>query len=242
MNLENSQEFATWPTPAPPHGTVQFRSHVERFEAGAWNAPGTDKAWVEAIQPLRDTPWTTIVRDAPTQGARARLFHALGNARIRYMVIGVGGADLHARRSGRHFQTLDLDLFLPPDAANLERAWDACERAGWTLWSGLEPLDEPHDDLVARRVVEMRARTIARTEGALPTDLTFVMGELDFEDIWLRRTFTYEDGEPIELARLSDILAAKRQVNRDKDQYFLAQNRAVLDELLAAERPPEPSA
>ncbi len=239
--MESTQEAATWPTPAPRHGTDQFRSHVERFEAEPWNAPGTDKGWVEAIQPRRDDPWTGAVCDAPAPTARARLFRALGNARVRYMVIGVGGADLHARRSGKHFQTLDLDLFLPPDAENLERAWEACERAGWTLWSGREPLDEPHDELVARRVVEMRARTIARTEDALPTDLTFVMGELDFEDIWLRRTFTHEDGEPIELARLSDILAAKRQVNRDKDQSFLAQNRAVLDELLAAERPPEPS-
>jgi|GEM_PF-1848573 len=228
-----------WPTPAPAHGTAEFRSHVERFEECPWNASGTDKAWVEAIQPSRDDPWTEVVCDRPAKGARARLFGALASARVRYVVIGVGGADLHARRKKKEpFQTLDLDLFLPRDAANLVRAWGACERAGWTLWVGREPLDQPHDELIARNVVEQRARTIARVDGALPTDLTLVMGALDFEDVWLRRTDMYEEGEPVELARLADIVAAKEQANREKDHRFIAENRAVLDELLAAEGPP----
>lgn len=236
--MENVRQ--SWePTRAPEHGTEQFRSHVERFEASRWNVPGTDKGWAERIQDAGNN-WGSVVREAPA-APRTRLFEALVDRDVRYLVIGVGGVNLHLKRTRAPLLTKDLDLFLPLDPQNLLRAWEACELAGWTLWSGGEPLDQPRDLLVATRVVQGRALTTAFVEGELPTDLTFVMGSFDFEDVWLRRTEKYEEYVQVELARLADILAAKTLADRPKDRSFLAQNRALLDDLLRAEGPPEPS-
>lgn len=234
--MENVRE--PWePTSAPEHGTAQFRSHIERFQASRWNVSGTDKGWVETIQDAF-AHWPQVVREAPT-APRTRLFESLNHREVRYLVIGVGGVNMHARHSTRPLRTGDLDLFLPLDAQNLMRTWEACELAGWTLWSSGEPLDQPRDLLVATRVVRLRALTTARVESELPTDLTFVMGSFDFEDVWLRRTGSLEEYAHVELARLADILAAKKHANRPKDRNFLAENSAILADLLRLEGPPE---
>jgi len=236
MTAESRQPWK--PLPAPEHGTAKFQLHVERFEASPWNVAGTDKGWVERIQEVHASGWPRVVREAPTE-PRQRLFEALGEGKVRYLVIGVGGVNMHAATEGQKLQTLDLDLFLPLDPANLERAWEACEHAGWTLWSSGEPLDQPHDLLIASRVVERRALTTARAEGALPTDLTLVMGPFDFEDVWLRRTWYREAYTHVDLARLADIVAAKEAAGRIKDHDFLAKNRTLLDHLLHQEGPPD---
>ena len=61
--------------------------------------------------------------------------------RVRFVLIGVAGANYFAPGGAAIFTTQDRDLFLPPDADNLMRAWDASEAAGLSLWSGDEPLD-----------------------------------------------------------------------------------------------------
>jgi hypothetical protein len=38
---------------------------------------------------------------------------------------------------------------------------------------------------------------------------------------------------------MSDIVESKRQADREKDRDFLAQNRAIIDLILAGEEPPE---
>jgi hypothetical protein len=236
MPMESVRE--PWkPTRAPEYGTEQFRSHVERFEASAWNVAGTDKGWVEEIREIDASGWPRVVRETPA-GPRTRLFEALGERRVRYLVIGVGGVNMHAAVEGAELKTQDLDLFLPLDPANLERAWEACEHAGWTLWSSGEPLDQPHDLLIASRVVQQRALTTARAQGALPTDLSLVMGNFEFEDVWLRRTWYREAHAHVDLCRLADIVAAKQEAGRLKDHDFLAENRKLLDRLLSQEGPP----
>ena len=75
---------------------------------------------------------------------------------VRFVLIGVAGANYFAPEAGAVFTTRDRDLFVPPDAANLMRAWDACDEAGFELWSGDEPLDTPHDRVVADAVVAQK--------------------------------------------------------------------------------------
>src|SRR5687768_4158264 len=93
MPMESVHE--PWkPTRAPEHGTARFRLHVERFEASRWNVPGTDKGWVETIQDAFAS-WPQVVREAPT-APRTRLFESLNDRKVRYLVIGVGGVNMHA--------------------------------------------------------------------------------------------------------------------------------------------------
>lgn len=62
-----------------------------------------------------------------------RLLHELNTAGVRYVVIGVAGANYYAARSLSAFVTRDRDLFLPPDADNELRAWSLCERLGFLI-------------------------------------------------------------------------------------------------------------
>src|SRR5207245_7071144 len=86
---------------------------------------------------------------------------ALDGRRVRYVVIGVWGANYYAHAPDSVFTTEDRDLFLPLDAENLLACWDACEAVGLELKSDGEPLDEPRDQWLAERVVERRAVTRA---------------------------------------------------------------------------------
>jgi hypothetical protein len=239
-DVDDLADLVPWKAPpAPPATDPQFWANVELWESEAWNAPGSEKAWVEHF----DEDWAamigSVVREGPPLTGRARLLRALRRADVRYLIIGVGGAALHAETIGARLYTKDLDLFLPRDPENLLACWTACETAGFELWSGSEPLDMPRDLWLAGRVVAQSALTTAQGPDALPTDLTFVMGRLDFEDVWLRRSSCDADTVPADVARLSDIVEAKRHADREKDRTFLTKNRAVLEELLRAESPPE---
>ncbi|MDE0332836.1 MAG: hypothetical protein OXL41_13315, partial [Nitrospinae bacterium] len=97
------------------------------------------------------------------------LARALSARRVRYLVIGVWGANYYAPSGGAMFTTLDRDLFLPADPGNLLAAWRVCRGTGFDLFARTEPLDEPHDARLARMVVERRGLT--RASDGMGTDV-----------------------------------------------------------------------
>lgn len=163
--------------------------------------------------------------------AFVHLLRTLREHDVRFVVIGVWGANFYAVDAGTAFTTEDRDLFLPLEPANTLRAWRACEDVGLSLWCGAEPLDIPRDDVVARAVVERRAAVRAADGKGLLVDLTLVMTGFDFETVWTeRREFTVE-GVPIPVARLRHIVHSKALVGRDKDRLFLATHADALEQL-----------
>lgn len=165
----------------------------------------------------------------------APLAGALARTGVRYLMIGVSGANFHAHRAGIVFTTLDRDLFLPPDPDNLLAAWRACEECGLRLSTPHGPLDEPRDRLLAERVVGHRALTKARDDGDLDVDLTFVMGGFDFEEVWNERISFTLAGAPVPVARLLHIVRSKAAAGRPKDHLFLATHLDALQQLLPHE-------
>jgi hypothetical protein len=150
---------------------------------------------------------------------------------VRFVLIGVAGANYFAPGAGAIFTTQDRDLFLPPDAENLMRAWEVCEAEGLSLWSGNEPLDSPHDRFVADAVVARRA-LVRATRGELQIDLTLVMAGFDFEAVWNERRLFVVDGVDIPVARLAHIVESKAAAGREKDRLFLATHADALRQLL----------
>ena len=71
------------------------------------------------------------------------LVAGLHAARVRFVLIGVWGANFWARSASAVFTTQDYELLLPLDPDDVVRAWRVCEQAGLGLWCGDEPLDEP---------------------------------------------------------------------------------------------------
>ena len=150
---------------------------------------------------------------------------------VRFVLIGVAGANYFAPGAGAVFATQDRDLFLPPDPDNLMRAWDACDEAGLALWSSDEPLDTPHDRVIADAVVARRALTRA-TRGDLQVDFTLVMAGFEFERVWNERRLFIVDGVEIPVARLAHIVESKAAAGREKDRLFLATHAEALRQLL----------
>jgi hypothetical protein len=162
------------------------------------------------------------------------LVRAMHERDVRFVLIGVWGANLFATTAGTLFTTEDRDLFLPLDPDNLLRAWDACEAAGLALWSGNEPLDRPHDRFVADAVIARRALVRATDESGLQVDLTLVMAGFDFDTVWNDRRIFVVDGEQIPVARLAYIVKSKAAAGREKDRLFLATHAAALKQLLGS--------
>ena len=163
---------------------------------------------------------------------------ALNRAAVRFVVIGVAGANYWARAGNTVFMTRDIDLFLPLDPDNTVNAWQAAERTGLDLFVGEEPLDRPRDLLLAQRIVERRALVRAADAQGLEVDLTLVMAGFEFEPVFERRRTFLVEGVPIPVALLRDIVASKAAAGREKDRLFLATHAEALRSL-AGDEPDE---
>ena len=157
------------------------------------------------------------------------LVAALNRKRVRFVVIGVWGVNYYGTGS-THFHTEDRDLFLPLDPGNELKAWQACREEGFELWGGDERLGQPMDRVLAEQVVSQRALVRADGHGLL-VDLTLVMADLDFADVWPRRRVFKAEGVNVPVASLKDIVASKAAVGRPKDRLFLATHEEALREL-----------
>ena len=157
---------------------------------------------------------------------------ALSKKGVRFIVIGVWGANYYATSGETLFTTEDRDLFLPDNPRNLLAAWKTCEWVGLRLWAGREPLEKPLEALLAERVVERRALTRAVESEGLQIDLTLEMAGFEFEDVWReRRVFRVGDLD-IPVARLKHIIESKAKANRPKDRLFLETHAEALRRLL----------
>ena len=160
------------------------------------------------------------------------LCRILAQRSVRYLLIGVSGANLYTPVPGTTFVTQDYDLFLPPDPGNLERAWAACEKCSLDLWLGGEPLGRPRDTWLAEQMVARRALTRVTGPNDLQVDLTLVMKGFEFEAVWREHRPFVVDGVAIPTARLLHIVQSKHAADRDKDRLFLATHKDALEQLL----------
>lgn len=168
------------------------------------------------------------------------LLSALDARAVRFVVIGVWGANFYAKDVSFAFSTGDQDFFLPPDPANLLLAWEACESVGLELHSGNEPLDKPRDLYIARAVVQHRALTRATGGGDLIVDLTLVMGGFDFETVWAERRFFELGSARVPVARLTHIAQSKAAAGRPKDRLFLETHKEMLADMIRRHERPDP--
>lgn len=165
----------------------------------------------------------------------AVLANALQQRSVRFVLIGVGGANFYAHQGSVVFTTEDRALFLPPDPDNLVQAWAACEACGLHLWSGNEPLDTPRNRWLAEHVAARLALTRATDDLELQVDLTLVMKGFEFETVWSGRRLFKIEGVDIPVARLLHIVTSKHAAGRDKDRLFLATHKEALEQLLKSE-------
>ena len=168
--------------------------------------------------------------------AFARLVRSLERAGVRFVLIGLAGANYYARSGATLFVTEDRDLLLPLDPVNALAAWGVCEAMGLELRCGREPLDRPRDRFLAERVVANRALVRATDGAGLDVDLSLVMAGFDFETVWAERRVFRVGTVDIPVARLGHIIESKRRVGREKDRMFLATHAEAIRDLTESDK------
>lgn len=149
------------------------------------------------------------------------LVRALAAGDVRFVLIGVAGANYYAQSRGMLFVTQDRDLLLPPDPENELRAWRVCRSARLELSCGLEHL----------------GTALVRAEsGEFRIDLSLVMAGFEFDEVWRERRLFKDEGVEIPVARLEHIVASKAAAGRPKDRLFLATHEEARRELGARRR------
>ena len=111
--------------------------------------------------------------------AFARLVRSLERAGVRFVLIGLAGANYYARSGATLFVTEGRDLLLPLDPDNALAAWGVCEAMGLELRCRREPLDRPRDRFLAERVVANRALVRPSDGAGLDVNLSLVMAGFD---------------------------------------------------------------
>jgi hypothetical protein len=164
-------------------------------------------------------------------GAFERLVSRLNRAGVRFVVIGLSGANYYVRDADALFVTQDRDLLLPADATAVLASWRACEGLGLELSCAGEPLDQPRDSLLAERVVANRALVSATDRAGLRVDFALVMTGFDFETVWGERRVFRIGRTQVPVARLAHIVESKRRAGRDKDRLFLATHAEALRDI-----------
>lgn len=169
-----------------------------------------------------------------------RLFRELQDRKVEFLVIGVEGANYFLSAGQATFATEDLDLFLPPDAANTLAVCHCCRDLGFHLSSGGEPLNRQLDLWLTQRIVEHRGAIRAvDPDSGIQLDLTHTMAGFEFATLWpARRRFAVGDTEVL-VAPLRSIVESKRAAGRKKDLLFLVTHDEVLKEILGDEEPSE---
>jgi len=129
-----------------------------------------------------------------------RLLASLNAADVHYVVIGATAFAAH----GWVRATADLDLFVDPDPANLERLRNCLREFGY--------------DVEDASVEDFGNYKILLRQYDLPLDLhPFVMGIASFAEVWSRRVEDDLGGVKAPFASLDDLIAMKRAAGRPKD-------------------------
>jgi hypothetical protein len=106
--------------------TDDYLAMIAAVEALPQNQSGSDKSHRGRPAALTGlSTWSALVAKAAVINPLGPVAEALNSRSVRHVLIGVYGANLYAPGGQSVFITDDADLFLPLDADNLVRAWDA---------------------------------------------------------------------------------------------------------------------
>jgi predicted nucleotidyltransferase len=132
-----------------------------------------------------------------------KLLALLRGHRVRFVIIGATAFPVH----GYSRATLDIDIFIEPNAANAERTRRALDRFGYDV------TDLSTEDLLTKKVLIRQY--------VVETDIhPFVKG-VTFERVWSHKVKARLGETTVWFASLDDLIAMKRAAGRPKDREDL---------------------
>ena len=127
------------------------------------------------------------------------LLRLLKEHKVDFVIIGATAFPVH----GYARATLDIDIFIRPERANCERAWDALREFGYDV------TDISVEDLLGKKILIRQY--------AVETDIhPFVKG-VSFDRIWKSKVRAKFGGTFVYFASLEDLIKMKQAAGRAKD-------------------------
>jgi len=158
---------------------------------------------------------------AETASGFAQALAALAAAEVDSVIVGVGGINFYARDGAEAFATLDLDLLLPPEPAQLRKALDALAARGFSFQAGGEPFLDGEDDAILANVVAGGACITAAHEDGAQFDLMLSVRGFSYADLARDAQDFTVAGVTLRVGRLEKLLRSKELSDRPKDREFL---------------------
>ena len=132
-----------------------------------------------------------------------KLLQLLKEHKVKFVIIGATAFPVH----GYSRATLDIDIFIKPDAINAARTKDALKEFGYDV------IDITAQDLLTKKLLIRQY--------IVETDIhPFVKG-ITFEQVWKNKIKTRFQDTMVWFASLDDLIAMKEAANRPKDKEDL---------------------
>ena len=162
--------------------------------------------------------------------AFARLVRSLERAGVRFVLIGLAGANYYARSGATLFVTKDRDLLLPLDPDNALAAWGVCEAMGSSSGAGGNHSIDPATAF-SRNAWSRTAPSFARATVRASTWISASSWPAWISKRSGRSAGFFVGTVDIPVARLGHIIESKRRVGREKDRMFLATHAEAIRDL-----------
>ncbi len=146
---------------------------------------------------------------------------ALATLGVDFVLVGVGGINFYARDPSQAFATLDVDVLLSPQVANLRGALRALAEVGFQFESGGEPFVDIDDDSTLATVIDRGATLCARHPTAAQIDLMLAITGFSYADLAADAVRFQVEGSDVPVGRLGKLLRSKQLSGRPKDLAFL---------------------
>jgi len=145
----------------------------------------------------------------------ADVIQGLNSDEISYVVVGGVAVVLH----GRNRLTMDLDIVISLDQANVRKTVDLLTRLGLKPRIPVNPLDFA-DAEIRRQWVQDRGMTVFSfvdpAEAAAGVDI-FAAYPLDYAGLFARAVIANLGPTPVRVCSIEDLIAMKRVANRRHD-------------------------
>lgn len=154
------------------------------------------------------------------------IFHALNQAKIRYVVVGGLATVLH----GYGRLTADIDLIIDLDHDEAEKTINVFVELGLEPRIPVSALDFADADKRKSWNEEknMQVFSLWNPDDALISVDLFVDNPIEFESLWSRAETADIGGETIKIASIPDLIELKRISNRPQDQEDIKQLEQIL--------------
>lgn len=155
-----------------------------------------------------------------------RALATLAEARVDFIIVGVGGINFFAKDPSEAVATRDLDILVRPAPEVLGTALSAFDRAGFYFEAGGEPFVDIADPDALAGVVGAGATVAIRSDDGAEIDLMLSMSGFDFEGLAEDAVTFRVSGTEVKVGRLEKLLRSKELSGRPKDIAFLTMFKA----------------